>query len=81
MKSEDWEQLHKMDAELFPDDGMDEEFFRRRIEHDGFFALTQDSEIIGNLIVTRYGKDEAHLGRIGVPKAHQGKGYGSLLRG
>ncbi|MFX1607075.1 MAG: GNAT family N-acetyltransferase, partial [Promethearchaeota archaeon] len=35
--------------------------------------------IIGNLIVARFGEDEAHLARIGVSKSHQGKGYGSLL--
>ncbi|MFW9925671.1 MAG: GNAT family N-acetyltransferase [Candidatus Thorarchaeota archaeon] len=79
MQAEDWEQFHKMDTELFPEDGMEEDFFRRRVEHDGFFALTEEDQIIGNLIVTRFGKDEAHLGRIGVSKAHQRKGYGSLL--
>ncbi len=79
MRDEDWEQFHKMDAQIFPEDGIEEKFFRKRIEREGFFALTQEGQIIGNLIVTRFGKDEAHLGRIGVAKAEQGKGYGSLL--
>lgn len=79
MKAEDWEEFHEMDLELFPDDAMEEKRFKERIEHDGCFALIQDGRIIGNLIVSHFGKDEAHLGRIGVSKSHQGKGYGSML--
>lgn len=79
MQNEDWEEFHKMDAEIFTEDGIEEKFFKRRVDHDGFFALTQDGQIIGNLIVNRFGKDEAHLGRVGVSQAEQGKGYGSLL--
>ena len=79
MKPEDWDEFHEMDLELFPDDSMRENWFKARTERDGVFALMQDGRIIGNLIVARFGQDEAHLGRIGVSKSHQGKGFGSML--
>ncbi len=79
LKSEDWDEFQVMDKDLFPDDAVEEDWFRKRIERDGAFALVQDSRIIGNLIVARFGEDEAHLGRIAVSKSHQGKGYGSML--
>ena len=68
-----------MDVEIFPDDAMKEETFRKRVEGDGCFVLTLDGQIIGNLIVTRFGKDEGYLGRIGVVEAHRGKGFGNML--
>ncbi|MHA2353435.1 MAG: GNAT family N-acetyltransferase [Candidatus Thorarchaeota archaeon] len=79
MKAEDWNEFHKMDAEILPDDQIREEFFRKRVDHEGFFALIDEGQIVGYLIVARYGEDEAHLGRIGVVKAHQRKGFGSML--
>ncbi|MGD9396606.1 MAG: GNAT family N-acetyltransferase [Candidatus Thorarchaeota archaeon] len=79
MKPEDWDEFHEMDLELFPDDSMEENHFKKRTENDGCFALMQDNRIIGCLIVARFGEDEAYLGRIGVSKTHQGKGFGSLL--
>jgi ribosomal protein S18 acetylase RimI-like enzyme len=79
MKAEDWEEFHKMDVEIFPDDAMEEESFRKRVDGDGCFVLTLDGQIIGNLIVNRFGKDGGYLGRIGVVEAHRGKGFGSVL--
>ena len=78
-KSEDWDEFHVMDLEVFPDDAMKEDWFKKRTERDGSFVLIQDDRIIGNLIVARFGDDEAHLGRIAVAKSHQGKGFGSML--
>jgi ribosomal-protein-alanine N-acetyltransferase len=79
MKAEDWEEFRVMGAEIFSEDPIDEDFFRKRVDRDGFFALILDGHIIGNLIVAPFGKDEGHLGRIGVAKAHQKKGFGSML--
>ncbi len=79
MKAEDWEQIHEMDLEIFPDDPIEEDWFRKRVEREGCFVLDQDDQIIGNLIVSRFGVDAAHLGRIGIAKSKQGKGYGSML--
>ncbi len=79
MKEEDWDEFHKMDIEIFPDDVMREESFRKSVEGNGCFALTLDRQIIGNLIVTRFGKDIGYLNRIGVTKEHRRKGFGSKL--
>ncbi|MGY5871842.1 MAG: GNAT family N-acetyltransferase [Candidatus Thorarchaeota archaeon] len=79
MKEEDWDEFHKMDIEIFPDDVMREESFRKSVEGKGCFALTLDRQIIGNLIVTRFGKDAGYLNRIGVAKEHRGKGFSSKL--
>jgi GNAT superfamily N-acetyltransferase len=79
MKLEDWDSFHEMDEEIFSDDPVEEDFFRKRVGCDGFFALTQEGQIVGNLIVAPYGNDEGHLGRIGVAKKYQNKGLGSML--
>jgi GNAT superfamily N-acetyltransferase len=79
MKAEDWDQFHRMDVEIFPDDAVKEESFIKSVEGDGCFALTLDGKIIGNLDVARFGKDEGYLRRIGVVKTHRGKGLGSML--
>jgi GNAT superfamily N-acetyltransferase len=79
MADEDWKQLHKMDLEIFPDDVLDEEWFKKRVQKDGCFVLDLEGCISGYLVVARYGMDEGHLGRIGVAKMSQGKGYGSVL--
>ena len=79
MKAEDWTQLHEMDVEIFPDDSLQEDWLKKRVERDGCFVLIQDGQIVGNLIVARFGEDEGHLGRIGIAKSQQGKGYGSML--
>ena len=79
MKADDWDQLQEIDVEIFPDDALEEDWFRKRVERDGCFVLVRDGQIVGNLIVARFGADEGHLGRIGVAKSQQGKGYGSML--
>ncbi len=79
MKPEDWEELRMMDVEIFPDDPLEEESFRKWIGRDGCFVLLHNGQIAGNLIVARFGQDEGHLGRIGVAKAHQKRGFGSVL--
>ena len=79
MKAEDWAEFHQLNVEIFPDDEMREDSFRKRVDDDGFFALILDDEIIGNLILTRFGKDGGYLNLIGVAKEHQGKGFGSKL--
>ena len=79
LKTTDRDEFQLMDQEIFPDDAVEEDWFNNRVNLDGAFALVEDGRIIGNLIVTPFGEDEAVLGRIGVAKSHQGKGYGSLL--
>ncbi len=79
MVAADWEQFHKLDVTVFPDDMLPEDWFKKRAERDGCFAMDLDGKVIGQLIVTRFGEDEGHLGRIGVSKEHQGKGFGKML--
>ncbi|MFW9798214.1 MAG: GNAT family N-acetyltransferase [Candidatus Thorarchaeota archaeon] len=76
---EDWETFHKMDIEIFPEDALWEDSFWKRVEDDGFFILEMDKEMIGYLMVQRYGKEEGYVGRIGVVEAHRGKGFGKVL--
>ncbi len=78
-KHEDWDEFHRMDIEIFPEDSVEESGFRRHIERGGFFILALEDHIIGTLIVARFGEDEGYLGRIGVAKAYQKMGFGSLL--
>jgi ribosomal-protein-alanine N-acetyltransferase len=78
LKAEDWEEFHEHDLEIFPDDEMKEDSFKRRVECDEAFALIFDGKIIGNLMVSHFG-EEGYLGRIGVSTANQGKGFGSIL--
>ena len=77
--SDDWETFHKIDIEIFPEDAMREDSFSKRVEDDGFFILELDNEMIGYLLVQRYGKDEGYVARIGVVEEHRGKGFGKLL--
>jgi GNAT superfamily N-acetyltransferase len=79
MITDDWKEFHEMDVDIFPDDSMEEDSFGKRVQNDGCFVLGLDECIVGNLIVGPYGENEGYLGRIGVAKAHQGKGYGSML--
>ena len=79
MKEEDYPQFHIHDSETFPDDLVEADWFKSRIERDGCFKLELDGELIGQLIISRFGEDDSHLGRIGVSKKHRGKGYGRLL--
>lgn len=79
MTIEDWNFFHKFDIEIFPDDSMSEEWFRKRLERNGFFTLEFSGQLIGQLILAPFGESEGHLGRIGVGRDHWGKGYGNLL--
>ncbi len=77
--AEDWEEFHKMDVQIFPEDEAWEDTFRKRVEGDGFFILEIGNDMIGYLMVQRYGSDEGYVGRIGVIESQRGKGYGRLL--
>ena len=80
MKKQDWIIFKPLDAQLFPDDPIEENHFQRMLETKGLFALTrQNDEIIGYLYVTRFGEDLGHLGRIGVAQAYQNQGLGRKL--
>lgn len=76
---EDWDTFHKMDTEIFPEDAMQEDSFWKRVDGDGFFILDLDEEMIGYLMVQKFGTDEGYVGRIGVVEEHRGKGFGKLL--
>ena len=79
MREDDWDQFQVHDAETFPDDLVNEEWFKSRVERDGCFMMNLDGEFIGQLIVSRFGDDDGHLNRIGLSKRHRRKGYGHLL--
>ena len=79
MRVADWDAIHQIEAEIFPDDPMKHEWFMKRFERDGFFALELDNQVIGLLIVAPFGEEEGHLGKIGVARSHHGKGYGKKL--
>ncbi len=79
MTSSDWEGFHVMDKVIFPDDMLSEEWMKKRVERDGCFVLELEDVIIGELIVSRFGEDEGHLGRIGVDSDQQGRGFSKSL--
>ncbi|RLI59220.1 MAG: hypothetical protein DRO87_03655 [Candidatus Thorarchaeota archaeon] len=79
MKAEDWPEFHSIDVEIFPDDMMERDWFMKWVERDGFYALEDGGQLVGMLIVAPFGDHDGHLGRIGVAKGHQGKGYGKAL--
>lgn len=79
MTSEDWNNFHQFDIDIFPEDSIAEDWFKKRVERDGIFALEYNNQIVGQLIVALFGENEGHFGRIGVSRNHQGKGYGNLL--
>ena len=79
MREDDWDQFQIHDAETFPDDLVNEEWFKSRVEREGCFMMELDGALIGQLIVSRFGDDDGHLGRIGLSKNHRRKGYGHLL--
>lgn len=77
---EDWQVFHQIDKEIFPDDIYLEEHFNKRVEHEGFFILeNKNNQMIGYLILARFGDDAGHLGRIGVAQTMQNKGWGTKL--
>ncbi|MFW9910797.1 MAG: GNAT family N-acetyltransferase [Candidatus Thorarchaeota archaeon] len=79
LSRDDWEAFRALDQIIFSGDEMDEESFLKRAEQDGSYVLYIDDRLAGHLIVSRFGSNEAHLGRIGVAPEYQGKGYGNLL--
>ena len=79
MRREDWDEYHKLDSEIFPDDMTEREPFMRRLEKEGFFALEVEDRLAGTLRLNIYGDEGGHLASIGVAKRHQGKGFGKAL--
>ncbi|MFX0124598.1 MAG: GNAT family N-acetyltransferase [Candidatus Hodarchaeota archaeon] len=79
MAVEDWNIFHQLDLAIFPDDSIPEDWFKKRVKRDGFFALVFEGQIVGQLILALFGENEGHLGRIGVDQNYQGEGYGNLL--
>jgi ribosomal protein S18 acetylase RimI-like enzyme len=79
MTLNDWEVFHQIDEEIFPDDSMLQEWFEKRLDREGFYAMDLDGQLVGMLNVTLFGNDVGYLNRIGVGKAHQRKGLGSRL--
>ncbi|MGY5853054.1 MAG: GNAT family N-acetyltransferase [Candidatus Thorarchaeota archaeon] len=79
MTLEDWSTYCEIDKDIFPDDVQDEEFFKKCLEREGFFALDLNGQLVGMLILSLFGEDDAHLARIGIASEHQGKGYGRIL--
>ena len=81
MRRDDWNIFHRLDIELFDaHDRITEDFFQKRVQKPGFFALeTQQGGLVGYLVLGRFTDNIAHLGRIGVQKSKQNKGFGSQL--
>ncbi|MFX0054758.1 MAG: GNAT family N-acetyltransferase [Candidatus Hermodarchaeota archaeon] len=79
IREDDWPEFQVIDAELFPDDLMSNESFSRAISRGAFFALESDTRLIGMLVVSKFGEGAGHLGRIGVSKSMQNKGFGTIL--
>lgn len=80
MKKDDWQALDRIDSEIFPEDRIAHEEFNRLAELESSFIIESYSGVlIGYLILRRFGDDAAHLGRIGVAKASQRKGFGTKL--
>ncbi len=79
MREDDWTEFEKIDAELFPDDIIEQESFIRIVEKGSFFAIESEGKIIGMLAVSRFGEDAGHLGRIGVSSSLQNRGLGARL--
>ncbi len=80
MKRTDWRSFKHLDSEIFPEDKITKEEFTRFAKEEGSFILESDSGVlIGYLILRRFGDDAGHLGRIGVAKSMQVKGFGTKL--
>ncbi|MFX0116096.1 MAG: GNAT family N-acetyltransferase [Candidatus Hodarchaeota archaeon] len=80
MKGRNWPAFHRLDEEIFPDDMVSQEYFMKRVEQEGFFALkTSSGQIVGQLILGRFGEDKGRLNRIGVAKSLQQRGLGTKL--
>jgi RimJ/RimL family protein N-acetyltransferase len=80
MRKKDWTRLDKLDAEIFPEDRIEETDFLRMLHTRRMFALdSPTNQLIGYLYVAPYGDDAGTIGRIGVTKSQQKKGHGSTL--
>lgn len=80
MHKEDWNSLDKLEAEIFPEDRLNENDFQRMLDTQRMFALESESnQLIGYLYVAPYGDETGIIGRIGVTKTQQKKGLGSQL--
>jgi RimJ/RimL family protein N-acetyltransferase len=77
---EDWEEFHEMEKNCFEEgDRIKEDEFFHLVKAGNFFALEIAGSIVGELRVSRFGSDEAHIGRVGVARSHQRQGYGKVL--
>ncbi|MFX0168525.1 MAG: GNAT family N-acetyltransferase [Candidatus Hodarchaeota archaeon] len=80
MRSEDWASFELLDQEIFPDDRLEKGAFERFLLTNSFFGLeAQYGELVGYLKLNSFENRTGHLGRIGVAREHQGRGFGSLL--
>ncbi|GEM_PF-3823626 len=80
MREEDWSSLDQLEAEIFPEDRLNEKDFQRILVTQRMFALESESnQLIGYLYVAPFGDDTGIIGRIGVTKKQQKKGLGSQL--
>jgi ribosomal protein S18 acetylase RimI-like enzyme len=80
MKPEDWKEFHYLEKKSFEEkDWQTEDQFERGMQNGIFLALEVNDQIIGQLRLTRFGEDEAHLNRIAVAREHQRKGWGKVL--
>jgi len=79
MRNEDWDDFLKMVQEIFPEDVLRKDQFLNSVKKGNFYALEIDGQMTGELKITRFGSDNAHLASIGVARPHQRKGLGSIL--
>lgn len=80
MRNKDWTNFNKLDAEIFPEDRVEETDFLRMLNSRRMFALESGSnQLIGYLYVAPFGDDAGIIGRIGVTKSLQKKGHCSTL--
>jgi ribosomal-protein-alanine N-acetyltransferase len=80
VKKEDWKVYHQFDKELFSEDAMRRESFDSRVGLDAFYVVeSSDGDIIGQLVIGKFGENDAHLKKIGVAKSLQNRGLGTKL--
>lgn len=80
MKRNDWPAFHRLDEEIFPEDMVSQEDFMERVDKEEFFALKGSSgQIVGQLILGRFGENKGWLNRIGVATSMQQRGLGTKL--
>jgi predicted GNAT family N-acyltransferase len=81
MRKDEWDILYQLDTEIFdPHDHLTKEFFDKRVNMPGFFAMeTNTGNLVGYLVLGQFTDEIAHLGRIGVKKSEQSQGFGSQL--